>query len=166
MRLLRSALLLLAGLLGLSMLSAGTASAGNFNWLVAQHSQMCVGVPGGSQDHAVAVKQQSCGDEWSKQWAVNYIDNGDYAIVNRNSKKCLDVDRAIQGDNVYVLQANCHYGANQRWKQQPAGGGVLLIAQHSKRCLDVSWASQDEDATIMVSGCWSGPNQQFKITPR
>ncbi|GHI10526.1 hypothetical protein AQI88_31115 [Streptomyces cellostaticus] len=78
----------------------------------------------------------------------------------------LDVEWASHADTARIVQANCHYGDNQRWYQQPTSDGyVLLIAKHSGKCMDVAWADEGDGAPVVQSGCWHGNNQQFKLAP-
>jgi hypothetical protein len=101
----------------------------------------------------------------------------EFALVNVNSGKCLDVSARSTSDGARVQQWTCHGGTNQRWRAEDAGGGyVRLRAVHSNKCLDVAGVSTADGALLQQWSCGSGQNQQFllqdmgggqlRITPR
>jgi hypothetical protein len=59
-----------------------------------------------------------------------------FSLSVRHSFKCLDVINSGTGNGVRVVQFRCHFGANQRWKLQRMGNGVILRSVHSGKCLD------------------------------
>jgi hypothetical protein len=88
--------------------------------LNAWYSGKCAGVAGASTQHAADVIQWGCNRGLSQQWQVNYIDHGEYGIINRNSGKCLDVAWANVDDGADILQSGCWHGQNQQWLIRPA----------------------------------------------
>ncbi|WP_222598250.1 RICIN domain-containing protein [Lentzea tibetensis] len=133
----------LAGLLGATILMAGTsvAAAGN---------------GGTSRESAV-----------SGIAAWQY-----YELRARHSDKCLDVDGRGAGgagaDFANVMQYQCWGGANQQWRFAYVGNGYYeLRARHSDKCLDVdgrgAGGAGADFANVMQYQCWGGVNQQWRF---
>ena len=75
---------------------------------------------------------------------------GTFELVARHSGKCLDVNGASLDDFARVIQWDCHDGANQQWRFEPAGDGYyVLVARHSGKALDVIGESVENAAPIV-----------------
>ena len=91
------------------------------------------------------------------------IDEGIYSIVNRNSKKCLDVSGGSQNLSTPLIQWSCSNMTHQQWSFKHLGNNVYtMTAIHSKQVMDVKGAVLGNDAIIQQYSSNGGDNQKWK----
>lgn len=87
-------------------------------------------------------------------------------VVNKHSRKSLDVTSWSLDDNGDVQQYQLHGGDNQRWRLVPKSHGhYQLMAMHSGKCLDVAGISDADGAAIQQYAPHDGANQQWALVP-
>jgi tetratricopeptide (TPR) repeat protein len=89
-----------------------------------------------------------------------------YAIIAKQSGKCLDVSSISKEKGANIIQYDYWGGDNQQWKLEPVKDGYSrIIAKHSNKCLDVGGMSMESGANIIQYDYWDGDNQQWKLEP-
>jgi hypothetical protein len=86
--------------------------------------------------------------------------------VAQHSSRCMDVFGAQTGDNVNLIQWNCHGGTNQSFTFTPVAGatGTYTIGTFTAgKCATVSGASTADNAAIVQAACNGGTSQQFRL---
>ena len=87
-------------------------------------------------------------------------------LINRYSKKCLDIRGSSATPRALAQQYTCKGSSNQLWQLVPVGNGYYnLIALHSGQCLDVRGASTKVRATVQQYPCNGKSNQQWALAP-
>ena len=75
--------------------------AAQITYFKAAHSFRCLDVAGGSRDNGAKVQQFDCNSTDAQNWEISYVASGEqfngqagnyYALINRNSGKCLEVE--------------------------------------------------------------------------
>lgn len=86
------------------------------------------------------------------------------AVVEHDSR-CMDVSGAATGDNVNMIQWNCHGGTNQSFTFTPVAGvaNTYTIATFAGKCVTVSGSSTADNAAIVQSTCNGTTSQQFRL---
>ena len=170
-------LLLLLALVGCSSdtTSAGTVApqATAFSsTLIAEHSNKCLDLKGGSFGNGTALEQESCTSSEAPEFDfVTVPGQADtYLIKNKKSQKCLDIFRAQSNNGAKLIQYRCGEGQNQQFKLVGAGNSYYqLIAQHSGKCVDVYRAYKADGTDVTQYSCQDGAaraeygNQLWKI---
>jgi len=105
-----------------------------------------------------------CVNNLNQQFNVVYKSGEWFNLVNKRTKRCLDVAVASKNNGGIVHQWSCHGGTNQQWRKVDQGGGwFLLQARHSNKCLDVASALKPNGSKLHQWDCHKGPNQQFRM---
>ena len=87
-----------------------------------------------------------------------------YEIVNRNSRKCLEVGGGSSADGAGVNQWQCLGTAHQRWElESDPGGGYRIMNLDSGKCLDVAAFSEADGGVIHQWTCTGETNQAWWI---
>jgi hypothetical protein len=90
----------------------------------------------------------------------------EFAMINANSRKCLDVAAASREDNASVLQFACGGAGSQQWRlRADADESYEIINVHSGKCLDVENGSVEDNANVQQYTCHGGNNQRWRIEP-
>lgn len=86
------------------------------------------------------------------------------AVVEHDSR-CMDVTGAQTGDNVNLIQWNCHGSNNQSFTFTPVTGvaNAYTIGTFAGKCVTVSGASTADNAAIVQSTCNGSTSQQFRL---
>jgi Ricin-type beta-trefoil lectin domain-like len=88
--------------------------------------------------------------------------------VVQNGGRCLDVFGAGTGDNVNLIQWNCHGGTNQSFTFTPVSGttDVYTIGTFSVgKCAGVTGGSTADNAALIQIACNGATSQQFRLVP-
>lgn len=88
--------------------------------------------------------------------------------VARNSNLCMDVFGAQTGDNVNLIQWNCHGGTNQSFTFTPVSGtaDVYTIGTFSAgKCAAVTGGSTADNAAVVQLACNGATSQRFRLVP-
>ncbi|GAB3540223.1 hypothetical protein GCM10027403_29610 [Arthrobacter tecti] len=139
--------------------------AGDTVSLVAQHSDKCMTVAGGSTSSGALVEQSTCSGVSSQEFELVDAGNGAFNLVAQHSNRCVDVSGASTTNSADILQWSCSSGSNQKFSLVDTGGGYQVVAQHSQKCLDVSGASSADGAKVIQWTCSSGANQRWDLVP-
>lgn len=123
------------------------------------------------QRHGVTLLRRKY--EWVRRFVFGGVEFGAHGvpihpvhIVNRNSKKALDVASWSLDDHADVQQYELHRGDNQRWLLVPQEHGYhQLVAMHSGLALDVAGVSLDDGASVQQYAPHGGHNQQWRLVP-
>ncbi len=108
---------------------------------------------------------------WSDGWPtvgapVSGMPAGTYALVNRNSGKCLAVSGSSTADGANVQQWACTGAANQRWRIEDTGGGYSrLVNVQSGKALDVANCGTADGADVRQWGWLNNACQQWRLQP-
>jgi len=84
----------------------------------------------------------------------------------QHSGRCMDVFGAQTGDNVDLIQWNCHGGANQSFVFNPVAGtsDTYTISTFSAgKCAGVLGASTADGARVVQAGCTGATSQRFRL---
>jgi hypothetical protein len=98
------------------------------------------------------------------QAAVAFSSTG----VAGNSNLCLDVFGAQTGDDVNLIQWNCHGGTNQSFTFTPmsATSDVYTIGTFTPgKCADIAGGSTADNARAIQQACNGGNSQRFRLVP-
>jgi hypothetical protein len=124
-----------------------------FHKAIANHSNQCLDVSGGSTADGAAVIQWPCHGGANQDWLLVPTGYGAFFVVARHSGQCLDVRGASHADGTPIIQWPCNGGANQQWVRRTHGSLIVLVARHSGKCLYVSGASMSNGAAIVQWRC-------------
>ncbi|MFE5814519.1 family 43 glycosylhydrolase [Streptomyces sp. NPDC056479] len=87
-----------------------------------------------------------------------------YALVNRNSGKCLDVNGGNTADGTDIFQWTCTGGANQRWKVEDLGDDTnRLVNVATGKVMDVSDCSATDGADIRQWSWLNNKCQRYRL---
>ena len=90
--------------------------------------------------------------------------NGFFQLINKQSKKALDIIWAGTQDGSFVHQWEPAGADNQLWSFYPAGKDICLIkAKSSGKCLDIAEMSAEEGAHLQIWEDVGGENQKWKL---
>jgi hypothetical protein len=137
------------------------------------HAEKCMDVAGTSSDDGKAVHQYQCVGVADQDWIFKKVTDvhtnsleGNYALVNDYSKKCLDVQGKSTANGALAQQWDCGSEPNQRFYLKWADGLTYnLVATHSNKCLSVKESSQGDLANIIQWDCAGSANQKVTVTP-
>lgn len=126
-------------------------------------SRLCVELAQASAQEGVRIQQDRCSDA-PGGWDVMELGNSEFAIVNRNSGRVLDVQNASGQDGATVHQWTWNQSGAQRWRlESKVAGTYLIVNVASGKCLDVEGASTSSGARITQYRCTGGENQLFRF---
>jgi hypothetical protein len=115
-----AAAVMVASVLSLGLMSAGTANAADrYREVRAQHSSKCLDVTAANLADGAKVIQWSCWGGANQHWRLVNVGGGFYEVRAQHSNKCLDVTAASLADGANVIQWSCWGGANQHWRLAP-----------------------------------------------
>ncbi len=104
----------------------------------------------------------------SAAWDVIDLGGGEFAILNRASKRVLDVAGGSFDDGANVQQYVWNNTAAQRWRIETVAnvtnGAVQIVNQRSGKCLDINERSTVAGANIHQWQCHGKENQQWRFT--
>jgi len=87
-------------------------------------------------------------------------------VVAQHSSRCMDVFGAQTGDNVNLIQWNCHGGTNQSFTFTPVGAAAntyTISTFTAGKCVDVSGGSTADNAAVVQTACTGSTSQQFRL---
>ncbi|GGM90763.1 protein kinase domain-containing protein [Streptomyces fuscichromogenes] len=123
----------------------------------------CLGAGADSTD----VQVLECADVAKQKWALYAVPgrDGQYIVVNRGSRFCLEADSAGSGQNGHGVHGRaCDGLQGQRWKLGDSGpdGGQSLVSLPDGFCLDADAASSGQDGQrIQAWSCAGNSNQAW-----
>jgi alpha-galactosidase len=86
-----------------------------------------------------------------------------YLLVRAGSGKCLDVAGGT-ADGMKLVQWSCHGGANQQFRVEPLGWGLLrLVDQSSGKCVDVERSGTADGTSLQIWPCNGTAAQTFAL---
>jgi hypothetical protein len=88
-----------------------------------------------------------------------------YALVNRYTGKCLDVNGGSTADGAKIQQWGCNGSSAQQWSLVAAGNGAYqLISRVSNKCADLAAWSTADGAFVNQWSCGANQaNQQWRL---
>ena len=114
------------------------------NVITSRFSNKCVSVEGGSVASRANVGQHLYQGGDSQIWTLEYLGDGYYKIVNKNSGLVLEVADGRMEEKVNVQQNAWADTDNQKWRIEPLGDGYFgIFVRHSGMCLDVEMSTAD-----------------------
>ncbi|WP_129312383.1 RICIN domain-containing protein [Streptomyces sp. L2] len=137
-----------------------------YNVLRVRHSNMCLSVPGASNDNGTWVKQQTCGTaaDPNQHWQLLRVAPDYYRLIVRHSHKCLTAPWRSTADGLPAAQQTCGTGTNQQWRfTRVAGGYFELSSRRSGKCLTIAGASMTNGARAVQATCERSANQQWRV---
>ncbi len=104
----------------------------------------------------------------SAAWDVIDLGGGEFAILNRASRRVMDVAGGSFDDGANVQQYVWNNTAAQRWRIESianiTNGAVQIVNQRSGKCLDINERSTVAGANIHQWQCHGKENQQWRFT--
>src|SRR4051812_5166960 len=88
--------------------------------------------------------------------------------IAQHSTRCMDVFGAQAGDNVNLIQWNCHGGTTQSFTFTPVTGSTdtyTISTFTAGKCAAVSGASTADNAAVVQTACNAATSQQFRLVP-
>ena len=88
--------------------------------------------------------------------------------VAQHSARCMDVFGAQTGNDVNMIQWNCHAGANQSFTFTPVTGTTdtyNINTFTAGKCVEVVGASTADNARVAQNTCSTATNQRFRLVP-
>jgi glucosylceramidase len=138
--------------------------------LINLRSNMCMGVPGGSQSPSRLV-QWSCNGSADQNWIrdpYNSIVVGGMTYtrwIDEISGQCLGVEGGSTSQGAYVVQWPCTSAGNELWARVDRGGGYTdLVNFASGLCMGVSSGSMSAGATIVQWACYGAGEERWYYT--
>src|SRR6185295_2727344 len=86
--------------------------------------------------------------------------------VAQHSARCMDVFGAQTGNDVNLIQWNCHGGTNQSFTFTPVAGTTdtyTITTFTAGKCADVAGASTADNARVVQNACTGATSQQFRL---
>ncbi|MFD4599104.1 protein kinase [Streptomyces sp. NPDC058464] len=123
----------------------------------------CLGAGADSAD----VRVWECADVAKQKWALYAVPgrDGQYIVVNRGSRLCLDADTAGSGQNGHGVHGRvCNGLPAQRWRLGDSGSneGQALVSPPDGFCLDADAATSGQDGQrIQAWSCAGNSNQAW-----
>ncbi len=157
----------------ISALSTAAAypAAGQFYYVVADHSGRCLDVRGGAAatEDGVQLQQWGCWGGDNQKWQFIADAGGGFEIASKSSGKAVDVTGGPMSlsNGVPIQQWDFLGGSNQLWQLVPTGDGYEVIAGSSGLCLDVVGgpSARANGVGIQQWGCSAGTNQIWQFIP-
>ncbi|MGH9885169.1 MAG: RICIN domain-containing protein, partial [bacterium] len=118
---------------------------------------------------ALAVTSLTCGvadDELATSEDVSAITTFNSTAVAQHSARCMDVFGAGAGNDVNLIQWNCHAGANQSFTFTPVSGTTdqyNINTFTAGKCVEVSGASTADNARVVQNPCSTATSQRFRL---
>ena len=142
--------------------------------LVAQHSQKCAELPGGSVTPGKQLIQWNCNPgEAKQQFSFHPVSKeaDTYLLQNVNSKLCVSVSpEKTYGGHPTVEQLVCSEASSKQQftlrttdTEGDAEKTFQLVAGHSGKCLDVYKASKENRASLIEYRCHTDANQRWRV---
>jgi hypothetical protein len=125
--------------------------------LVNARDKMCADLDGFSLDDGHQAHAWDCHGHSNQRWGLAPVGSGEVKVITMHAEKCLDVDGALQGDGVAVVQRTCNGTPQQTFAVKDVAGGFHLVAKHSGKCLDLS--GPDPHANLTQEPCSGAPSQ-------
>jgi hypothetical protein len=120
---------------------------------------------------AVAALSLTCGseDDIATSEDVAAITTFSSTAVAQHSARCMDVFGAQTGNDVNLIQWNCHGGANQSFTFTPVTGTTdtyNINTFTAGKCVEVVGASTADNARVAQNACSAtATNQRFRLVP-
>ncbi|MEM9562989.1 MAG: RICIN domain-containing protein, partial [Actinomycetota bacterium] len=127
------------------------------------HSDLCLGVAGGSTASGAAIGQLPCDGSPSQTFTVTNLGGGYHRVQLAHSGKCVDIEGASTASLTPAIQWDCHGGPNQQFTVQLGAGTTTLVPRHSGLCLDIEGAVRTSGAALIQYTCTGGDNQRFAV---
>lgn len=86
-----------------------------------------VGVINGDTADLAQLEQQVYQSNRGREWTITSLGNGEYSVINVNSRKALDLPYGSTNPGVPLIQYPYHGGNSQRWIIEYQGWGVYRI---------------------------------------
>ena len=86
--------------------------------------------------------------------------------VAQHSGRCMDVFGAQTGNDVNLIQWNCHGGTNQSFTFTPVAGTTdqyTINTFTAGKCADVAGASTADNARVVQNACSGATSQRFRM---
>lgn len=142
-----------------NLVAAGAISNANSN--------LCLDVARAAADDGLNVQLGACGSP-TAHWDLADLGGGEYALVNRLTRRVLDVAGGAFHDGANVQQYSWNNSGAQRWRLESlphvASGVVQIVNQRSGKCLDVSDRGNTAGANIHQWQCHGMENQQWRLS--
>jgi GH43 family beta-xylosidase len=137
--------------------------------VVNKDSETCLEVKGNATADGAQVQQLACNDGMNQQWSLDYLGNGYYRLLNRNSGKGLEAagGPSATQEGATIQQSSWVHSTNQQWRLlQTSDGWVRIEARHSGKVLGISNCVKGDVASAQ-QGTWQDGNgcQQFRLQP-
>lgn len=90
--------------------------------------------------------------------------NSSYNVITNAYGKCLDAGDVNNSSNNWLRFSPCHYGNNQRWRQEPInqGGRIWSYQRNStNQVLCIQYQSLTDQYGLNVVPCTSSQNQKW-----
>lgn len=122
-------------------------------------------VAGQSREDGANVQQWDYARQDNQDWEIINVGRNEFAILNRNSNRVLDVaDTNINDNGANVQQYRWSGRDNQRWRLESVSGGLYRIVNvASGRCLDVHEQSRSNGANVHQWRCGNERSQRWRI---
>jgi hypothetical protein len=126
-------------------------------------SQLCLDVARASADDGLNVQLGSC-QNGTATWDLIDLGRGEYALINRLTKRSLDVAGGNAGDGTNIQQYAWNGSPAQRWRLTTLPNrAVQIVNVGNGKCLDISGRSFAAGSNIAQWQCHGGDNQQWLI---
>ncbi|MGL1936105.1 MAG: RICIN domain-containing protein [Fibrobacterales bacterium] len=141
--------------------------------ITTKNADRCVEVGSAAQWDGANVQQWDCNGSNAQVWDFVQAGNHEYAIVNKNSQKFLDVAWGGESENVqqwgdYTKGTALNIGASQEWKIEDAGEGYVYFKPLSNlgECLEIAGgdAYANNGSNVQSVPCDGSDKQKFRVT--
>ncbi|MEI6737671.1 MAG: RICIN domain-containing protein [Pseudomonadota bacterium] len=127
-------------------------------------SNLCLDVVRASAEDGLNVQLGQCRNG-TAAWDLIDLGGGEYALLNRATKRVLDVAGGAFNDGANVQQYAWNNSGAQRWRlESTANSAFKIVNQRSGKCLDVSERGTTPGANIHQWQCHGRENQQWRLS--
>lgn len=129
-------------------------------------NSMVLDVTSGSTQNGANIQIYESNETPAQQYEFKKLENGNYTITARNSRKMLTIKQGDFSNGSNVYQDDAKSLINQQWKIISAGKGeYIFVSAQSGKALDVAGAKTVNGTNIQVYQSNLTEAQRFKIIP-
>ena len=109
----------------------------------------------------------SCAPNIQDTWTFEYLDNGFYRIMQKNTDMCLTIkDSSVNTDAAIILSAKSESSTGQQWSVERNGkDGFTIQARCSGGYLDVKGSATDSGTALQTCKEFTGKAQTWNFVP-
>jgi hypothetical protein len=126
-------------------------------------SSLCLDLNPTQTGDGTNVQLGACSN-FSASWDIVDLNDGSFALMNRSTRRALDVAGGGTNDGTNVQSVGWNTSPAQRWRFRQVANGVFQISGvGSGKCIDITGNATNVGANAQTWGCHGRANQQWRI---